>query len=223
MEIKEKDLLYLLESRKHHIKTRDFLVQNIICLLSFIITVFASNVLELPFSSKVVISVCGLFYLVLFVFSVYGANYSPEALFNDIASSSETHAFSLVIIKNEKGEYLLKKDSRWKTYLFPFKRTKENDVEDLKDFLSQSFGVKEFSLISEKQVEITKKSVSAQMAKTYHHVFYHVKIDSELLPKHGKFRVNKEVYRWLSIDEMKANKDMIFKNRETIDFVEKNF
>ncbi len=223
MEIKEKDLLYLLESRKHHIKTRDFLVQNIICLLSFIITVFASNVLELPFSSKVVISVCGLFYLVLFGFSVYGANYSPEALFNDIASSSETHAFSLVIIKNEKGEYLLKKDSRWKTYLFPFKRTKENDVEDLKDFLSQSFGVKEFSLISEKQVEITKKSVSAQMAKTYHHVFYHVKIDSELLPKQGKFKVNKAVYRWLSIDEMKANKDMIFKNRETIDFVEKNF
>ena len=223
MEIEEKDLQYLLENKKHHIKTKDTLIQNLICLIVFLLSLLLANFTDLSLTKKIAIITLGVIYFIIFGLSVYGSNYSVEALLHDICSCSKVHPFSLIVIKNKKGEYLLKKDNRWKTYLFPYKRTHVNDLEDLKNFMASAFGVNDFNIVKTEKTSISKHSVSAQTIKTYEHTFYKIDFDFNLPPEKNKFKINKSIYKWFTIDEIKANKDMISKNKETIDFVEANF
>lgn len=136
----------------------------------------------------------------------------------------DIHYFSLLVIKDSHGRYLLKKNNRWKTFLLPFSRTKENDDSSaILDFAKETLGVASPSLKKFLETDITKHSVSSNMSKTYHHTFYQISFNENDLPQKQSFTLNGEKYRWYSIEEMKQDRDMMLKNKETIDFVEKNF
>ena len=57
-----------------------------------------------------------------------------EGKLQDILSAADIHTFSLLVIKNSHGRYLLKKDKRWNTFLFPFSRRKATI-----DFVEKNF------------------------------------------------------------------------------------
>ena len=123
IQIEDERLMKLLESKKKHIKTKEYMLSTILSLVSFITSLSFSAFWKGSTSIKVIIGICSIIYLVVFICSIYGSNYSPEALYRDIYSTSKIHNFSLIIIKNNRGEYLLKYNKRWKCYLFPFIKT----------------------------------------------------------------------------------------------------
>ena len=131
--------------------------------------------------------------------------------------------FSILLIKDSRGRYLLKKDKRWKTFLFPYSRTKDDDIQGIKNFAKETLNLSPIEVISSKEEDFTKRSVSANMTKTYHHIFYYCSFNIEQLPKKDSFKINGTVYKWFSFDDMKFNKDIWNKNNDNIVFVEKNF
>lgn len=143
--------------------------------------------------------------------------------FNEIISCSDNHNFSLVVLKDERGRYLLKWDNRWKTYLFPYSRTKENDKEAVFDFVRTSIGYKPLKILKTESGDFTKYSVSANMTKKYHHIFYNIAFESLSQSQKSAFKYNGVKYKWLSIDELKADKNIMAKNSETVKFVEEKF
>ena len=158
----------------------------------------------------------------ILLISIHGFNYSAEQLYKDICSTSKVHDFSLFVIRNNHAQYLLKKDSRWKTFLFPYKRTKEtDDTDDAVVFLRETLNIHAVGIINKKETDITKRSVSQNISKTYHHTFY--QISSDNIPDSKSFKINGCTYKWYSIDDMKNDKRIMLNNSETVEFVEKNF
>lgn len=223
MNIEEEKLQKLLESKKKHIKTREYLLVTILSLVSFITSLLLSGFWNGSLFVRIAILICSIIYLVIFIFSVYGSNYSPEALYRDICSTSIIHNFSLLIMKNNKGQFLLKYNKRWKCYLFPFTKTIENKKEvGMIEFCKSTLNMDQVEIINHTEEDITKRSISADLIKTYHHDFYIIKCEDKLQSK-SKFKINKEKYKWFSIEEMKCNKNIYNKNSETIEYVESHF
>ena len=223
MNIEEERLQELLNQRKHHIKSRSYLIDSILSLVSFILTILLSGFLKCEPIIKVAIIVIAVIYLVLFFYSVYGSNYSVDALYRDVCSVSTVHNLSLIIIKNSRNEYLLKYNKRWNCYLFPFIRTKEtDDKNNIADFCKQTLNLDSTVIKKTSDADITKRSVSADLIKTYHHKFYQIECSKSLEDK-SSFSINNDKYKWYSIEEMKTDKNIFSKNSETISYVEKNF
>lgn len=223
MNIAEKKLQNLLNRRKKHIKSLAGLWESLVCLVGYVLSLLLSDIVHADFKVQVIVGILGIFYLIFFFASIRGTRYSVEAFFEDIVSCSDSHNFSLLVLKDSHGRFLLKKDSRWKTYLFPYSRTKENDSGAILEFLKHALGISSAKITKTKESDFTKHSVSANMTKTYHHIFYQIDFDANQLPAKNKFKVNGMVYKWFSIDDMKADKNLRLKNSETIRFVEENF
>ena len=224
MNIDDGKLLDLLHNRKKHIKTRKDVIESALALASYIVSVLLSGILTADIRIKIAVGLLGLVYLALFFASLHGTRYSVEELFADILSCSDNHSFSLAVIKDSRGRFLLKWDKRWKTHLFPFTRTKEtNNDAAIIEFVRTAVGIEPKGIFQQKETDVTKHSVSANMTKTYHHTFYLIDFDEAAVPKKDKFKHNGTFYRWYSIDDMKADKNMRLKNGETIAFVEKEF
>lgn len=70
----------------------------------------------------------------------------------------------------------------------------------------------------------TKHSVSANLQKTYHHTFYSVCFDAKKYSK-GKraFKLNQQKYKWFTIPEMKADRNIIRRNKDNVEYIEKTF
>ena len=89
------------------------------------------------------------------------------------------HKHSIIIIKNEKYEYLQYFDKIWNSYLFlNSNMNNKNDVESIYNKLKQMLEIEKedinISFIGEK---IHKKfSESAKIEKEYLHYFYKVKL-----------------------------------------------
>lgn len=214
----------ILSRRKRHIKSHATVIEASFALLSYIVSILLSGIITADFKMKVAVAVITLLYLIVFYFSIRGSRYSVQELYNDIVSSSKLHAFSLLVIKDNHGRYLLAKNRRWKTFLFPFSHTKENDdSQAILNFAKETVGLSAPSIKKELETDITKHSVSANMSKTYHHTFYLISFEGNSLTQKTSFSVNGQKYRWYSIEDMKADRDMLLKNKETIEFIEKNF
>lgn len=227
MNIDEGKLQDLLHQRKRFIKSSADILPAFLSLCGYIITVtftfYNVNIKELPLFIIIlaILMLCG--YITILVFSIYNSKYSVEAFLKDITACTNEHKFSLLLLKDSHGRFLLKKDKRWKTYLFPYSRTKDDDISGIKIFAKETLNLSPIEIISTKEEDFTKRSVSANMTKTYHHTFYNCSFDSEQLPKKDSFKINGTRYKWFSFDEMKADKDLWLKNNENIVFVEKNF
>lgn len=224
MNINEGKLQDILSRRKSHIKSHATIVEASFAFLSYIVSILLSGVLSADTKMKVAVGIITIAYIVIFYLSIRGSKYSVQELYNDIVSAADIHAFSPLVIKDSHGRFLLKKNNRWKTFLLPFSHTKEKeDSAAILNFTKETIGVPAPSIKKQLETDITKHSVSSNMSKTYHHTFYQISFDEKALPQKKTFRVNGEKYRWYSIEDMKADHDMMLKNKETIDFIEKNF
>ena len=133
------------------------------------------------------------------------------------------HKHSIIIIKNERNEYLQYFDPKWNSYLFLNSKMKnKNDVESICNKLKQMLEIEKedikISFIGEK---IHKKfSESAKIEKEYQHYFYKVK----LLKNKEKFN-QKEFeyfdikYKWFSFEEFQKDERIQKVNSDIIQFV----
>ena len=223
MKIDEGKLQDILSRRKVHIKSYGTLIEALLAFLSYIVSILLSGILNAGLKIQIAVAIITLAYFVVFFLSIRGSKYSVQELYNDIVSAADIHSFSLIVVKNSQGKYLLQKNKRWHTFLLPFQHTKDtNDREAVLKF-SKIIGFESPKIIKTLETDITKHSVSANMSKTYHHTFYEIDFERCSFSEKPSFKINGERFHWYSIEEMKRNKDMLLKNKETIEFIEKNF
>ena len=134
------------------------------------------------------------------------------------------HTHSIIIIKNENGEYLQYFDTRWDSYLFPnCKLTNENHKQLINQYLIQNFNF----LTSEKYtIEYvmdkvhTKFSESAKVNKEYHHYFYNIKLDN--IPnfmQNPTFSANDKTFKWFSLTDLQEDKRIQQVNSDIVSFI----
>lgn len=223
MDIDEGKLQDLLHQRKRYIKTNSDVIASALALGAYVVTIILSDVNSLDLYKKIVVIAMALVYVVLFIKSIFNSRYSVEAFLKDITDCGNEHNFSLLVLKDSHGRFLLKKDPRWNTMLFPYYRSKENDSQAAVDFAGEALNLVSARVVKSMQADFTKRSVSANMTKSYHHTFYQLAFDDPEFTAKNSFKINGIKYQWFSIDEIKSKKDIMLKNHETIEFVEKNF
>ena len=229
--LKESNLRDLLNRRKKFIKTHVGFIEALISFIVYAVSLVIADIFHAELPVKIVVSILTFMYIILTIFAFKDSHYSADKLYQDIVSTSESkkHNFSLIIIrdkKNKYGKYLLQYNKRWKCYLFPFLRTMENgDVDSVKDFLEYELKAENYAIDSTKEDDFTKVSVSANLTKTYHHIFYPVDLDvlNTKLNTDKTIIINGNKFKWFSIEEMKADENILSKNSETIEYVESNF
>lgn len=177
-------------------------------------------------------------FIIYFVYQIYKflkvrtTKYSAEDLFQEIKKiQNPTSDFSLVIIKNNhmdnSRKILLAYDKRWKCYLLPYYHTIgdiEIEKKKIVDNISQDlqFNKENISIEFKEEVEHTKYSVSNERTKTYKHRFYKVLISNtnNTIVK-PNFKINGKKYKWFSITEMKLNKNIMRKNQDVIEILDR--
>ena len=117
---------------------------------------------------------------------------------------------TIMIIKNDKNEYLNYYDDRWASYLFLNNKV----IGQLDNNIQKKFVASKLN-ISEENIEMilvyekihTKFSESAKKNKEYHHYFFNVKIKE--MPRaftEKEFSLNGINYKWFSMKELEEDK-----------------
>lgn len=134
-----------------------------------------------------------------------------------------SHAHAIIIIKNNKDEYLQYYDERWDSNLFLncklFEGFTERDIMDVVinklKFSSDNLTCK---FLGDK---IHKKySESAKIEKEYHHFFY--RIDIKNMPdvmKDKKFVIDCITYSWYSLGELENDDRIMQVNSDIVGYV----
>jgi hypothetical protein len=116
------------------------------------------------------------------------------------------HVHSILIIK-KGNKYLNYYDDRWNMLLFP--NIKGNDIEDIKNYIKDKFGIEtsNIKLLFDKVHD--KYSIPNKEVRTYHHYFYEVdaNIDGE----------------YFTLDELLNNEKVKENNSDIIGFIKEYY
>ncbi len=133
------------------------------------------------------------------------------------------HTHAIIIIKNDKGEFLQYFDNRWNSFLFPnCKLIHNNHSQIILDSLIQKFNLT-FNNVNIKYVmdKIHEKhSESSGTIKQYHHYFYI--LDTPTIPNniaHNNFVINNTQFAWYSLDRLQSDKRIQEVNSDIVDFI----
>ena len=136
------------------------------------------------------------------------------------------HIHSILIINNNKNEYLQYFDNRWDSFLFPnCKLTNENHKELINQYLIQNF-----SFLSTEKYEInyimdkihTKFSESAEVNKEYHHYFYNIQMaDMPKIMQNSTFKMNDITFKWFNLNELENDERIQKINSDIVSFVKR--
>lgn len=133
--------------------------------------------------------------------------------------TNTSHEFSLLAIKNTSGQYLQKYDVRWKSWLFPYVRSTEDNKDNVDHYISQLLGVE----VETKYVTYAKHckySVSDEVYKIYNHKLYKLLLQS--IPKNmvnETFEIDGDKYRWMSVQAMENDERIMEINDDVVAFV----
>lgn len=133
------------------------------------------------------------------------------------------HTHAIIIIENNKNEFLQYFDERWNSYLFPnCKLIDKHHTHSIKNYLLQNLNVKceteNIMYVMDKVHE--KYSESANKIKQYHHFFYRIEkkgLLNEVLSK--DFTINNVKFTWLSFDELQNNERIQKVNKDIVDLI----
>lgn len=129
---------------------------------------------------------------------------------------------SIIVIKNNKNEYLQYYDVRWNSYLFlNCKLNDDFNEKFINEYISKILNIdidKINSKFISKKVH-TKFSESAKKEKEYEHYFYNVTIKniSDLSSKN--FIINDVKYCWYSYDELLNDERIQKVNSDIVSFI----
>ncbi len=116
---------------------------------------------------------------------------------------------SIIIIKNEKNEYLQYFDKKWNSYLFLNSKMKnKNDIESIYNKLEQMLEIEKngVNIVFLGEKVHKKFSESDQIEKEYQHYFYKIKLlkNIEKISK-KEFECFDIKYKWFSYEEFEKN------------------
>ena len=133
--------------------------------------------------------------------------------------TNKLHEFSLIAVRNSEGKYLQKYDDRWKSWLFPYVGTTENNKENVDDFVSQLLG-KEVETNYIATAKHCKYSVSDCVYKIFNHKLYGLSLEV-VSPnmEEGIFVLNGNRYKWMSIEEMENDDRILDVNEDIVAFI----
>ena len=134
-------------------------------------------------------------------------------------TTSTSHDFSLLAIRNENGKYLQTYDERWSCWLFPYTRSSDANKETVDSFASSLLN-KDVSTSYVAHATHCKYSVSDDTYKIYNHKLYQIKLD--VIPEHmtdETFSIDGINYKWMSYRDMECDENIMEKNEEVIAFV----
>lgn len=130
---------------------------------------------------------------------------------------------SIIIIKNNKNEYLQYFDNRWNSYLFLNCKTLENFTEkNIIDDLSKKLNLSQinfnFTFLGEKIH--SKFSESAKKEKTYQHSFYKINIKNmPSIMEQKNFTANNINYTWFSLEELENDVRIQQVNSDIVSYI----
>lgn len=120
---------------------------------------------------------------------------------------------AIIIIKNEKSEYLQYYDKRWESYLFPNCKIEEAmDYNKIKENIAKIYGIKIESINYKMDKIHTKFSESDKIEKTYHHYFYECEIEKNLQNSDIQFK-------WFSMEELLKDERIKKVNLDIVEYV----
>lgn len=156
-----------------------------------------------------------------------------KRLEGEIMELDETkHHHSLIAIKDtfndHPNRFLLYFDKRWKSRLLLNYKTIEDESENEKNIvnrLSQELKIapEKISLIKKRQEVYSKKSASHQnQLRIYDHILYvaNVSLFPEMI-REENFDIQGKAFTWMTLQEMKQDKDIQDKNSDVVDMLEK--
>lgn len=234
--IEEDQLKLLLEKKRKIIERKKYDgIGEIISAISLMITLVLSD-----FSHLEVIKP-GYFkfgaWSIAWIILIYGTyefiqslkGYSIEQLYCEIMDLDPKieHPFDIIIIRNSTcGKYLVFKSKRWRCWLFPnyhclegvFGKAKE--IKYIKKCLQRDLNISEdieCKYIGNKLSE--KYSAADKVRKKYNFHYFEITNLTFENDKKGRFRSNGKKYCWKTLDQMYANKNIVKKNKDVLDYV----
>ena len=132
------------------------------------------------------------------------------------------HNFSLVAVKRKDGRYIQRYDKDWNCWLFPYYRTTDNNKENIEKQVKNELGI-ECSISYITVAEHCKYSARDEVYKRYKHKLY--KIELTDVPEHmmeTMFELSAIQYKWMTIEEMEENKEIMEKNDDVVAFIKKS-
>ena len=136
------------------------------------------------------------------------------------------HKHAIIIIKNNKNEYLQYYENNWKSYLFLNCKLLDNFTEqDILEYVIQRLKLSKDDLKCKYlDDKIHKKySVSAKKEKEYHHYFYSIEIENMPSFMNEKdFTVESIQYSWYSLEELENDSRIQEVNGDIVEFIKKD-
>lgn len=169
--------------------------------------------------------------IVMFIQSLF-KRYTIGQLYSEIENldSSKIHKFDIIIFEHihRKGEFLVVKNRRWKSWLFLNYNSsnsrkdyfdEDDEIEHLIRKLHWDFGEdKNFSLVYVDSLKIEKYSYGDKINKKYLFNFF-LMDKTSYTTDNRKFFVSGKNCKWMTLDEMYANVNFYTKNKELLDFI----
>lgn len=127
---------------------------------------------------------------------------------------------AIIVIKNEKEEYLQYYDETWKSYLFLNCKLPNGEdgiavIDNISKMLDIDKAFINISSIGKKQHK--KFSESAKKEKEYIHYFYDMKLDVKL--PDNEFELNNVMYKWFSYSDLMKNERIQKVNSDIVQFI----
>ena len=127
---------------------------------------------------------------------------------------------AIIVIKNDRNEYLQYFDEKWNSYLFLNCKLEENFNEEIiKKYVSEKLKINEEDIKSEyigKKTH-TKFSESAKINKEYEHYFF--KVNTKLYNDDTYFYIDNIKYGWYSYNELENDKRIQEVNSDIVGFI----
>lgn len=243
LNIDEKTVKLFLNQNKSKIETKSFSgIGEIVSGISLGVTLLCSDTKKLPYISPLyfeiiiwIITISIFFAGIIQLVHSLLSHYTVDDLYNELVEldNSREHVFNIILLKNNtyEGKYLLFNSKRWKCKLFPNyhalsgQYNVENESLRIKEAFAADVGV------SKERIETTylgkinsrKYSYGDKVNKQYVFHFFSIGITTLIYEKNikqkGSFRHNGKKFYWMTLDQMFANKNMMKKNGDVLNYV----
>ena len=130
---------------------------------------------------------------------------------------------AIIVIKNEKNEYLQYFDEKWNSYLFiNCKMENRDDVSSIDRELKQSLGIskEDINLFFTGERIHRKFSQSAKIEKEYQHYFYKIELLKPIKQFEQKeFEYLDKKYKWFSFNELTKDERIQEVNSDIVGYI----
>jgi hypothetical protein len=121
---------------------------------------------------------------------------------------------AIIVIKNDKNQYLQYFDERWNSYLFLNCKVKDKyDIKAIENEVMQKLNTNITNITYKFDRIHTKFSESDKIEKEYHHYFYKITLES-----YDEISKNKN-FKWYSYDEFMQDERIQKVNSDIIGFI----